>query len=65
MMMKSPPASPFVMTQSQLLLQFLLVALNDPAMLGYLHQIREFCLSRESGQPVLDGLGFPAWPLDE
>ena len=38
-MMKSPPASAFVMPQSELLFQFLIVPFNDPALFGNRDQI--------------------------
>ena len=39
-MMKTSPAASFVVAQSQFLLQFLIVPLDDPAMFGQVHQIR-------------------------
>jgi len=38
-MVKSPPAPPFVMVQSQLLLEFLIIPFDDPAVLGQRHQV--------------------------
>ena len=34
MVVKAAPAAPFVVSQSQFLLEFLVVALNDPALFG-------------------------------
>ena len=38
-MVKTAPASSFIVAQSEFLLQFFVVALDDPAMLGQSHQI--------------------------
>ena len=40
-MMKSPPATPFVVTQAEFLLQFLIVPLDDPAMFRQVHQFHQ------------------------
>jgi hypothetical protein len=37
MMVKSSPTTTFVMSQSQFLLEFFVVSLDDPTMLGYLY----------------------------
>jgi hypothetical protein len=46
MMVKSAPASAFKVTQAQFLLQFLIVALNDPAMFRHLDHSLEIRLKR-------------------
>jgi hypothetical protein len=38
MVVKSAPTPAFIMAQPQLLLEFLVVALDDPAVFGKLHQ---------------------------
>jgi hypothetical protein len=43
-MMESAPASPFIMTEAQFLLQFLVVTLDDPAVFGDLDQILQLGL---------------------
>jgi len=63
-MMKTSPASSFIMTQSKFLLQFFVIPLDDPALLGHANQVLEFGLGRE-GEPVLGGFGFCAGPLDQ
>jgi hypothetical protein len=45
-MVKSAPASAFKVTQAQFLLQFLIVALNDPAMFRHLDHSLEIRLKR-------------------
>ena len=37
-MVKSAPTSSFIVAQSQFLLEFLVIALNNPAMFGHPHQ---------------------------
>ena len=48
-MMKPTPTASFVMTQTQLLLQFLIVPLDDPAMFGQVHQFNQCGIGRQSG----------------
>jgi hypothetical protein len=38
MVVKASPSSSFVVAQPQFLLEFLIVAFDDPAMLGHPHQ---------------------------
>ena len=64
-MVKTAPASSFVMTKSEFLLEFFVVALDDPAMFRYAHQIFQLGGLGQSGEPVLGRLGFLAGPLDE
>src|SRR5437870_5355036 len=65
MMMKSAPASAFIVSQAQLLLQFLVVALNDPAVFCHLDQHLEMGLRRQCRVPVISGFGFLSRPFDE
>src|SRR5580693_1362922 len=65
MMMKPAPSSSLEMPQTQFLLQFLVVAFDDPAQLGQADQVPEFCFRRQGGQPILGGFGFSLRPLDE
>jgi len=64
-MMKTAPASSFIVTQSQFLLQFFVVPFDDPALLCPTDQLVEFGLGREGCEPVLGGFGFSAGPLDQ
>jgi hypothetical protein len=64
-MVKTAPASSFIMSQSEFLLQFLVVALDDPTVFGQSHQISKLHVFRQSGEPVLGRFGFFAGPLDE
>jgi hypothetical protein len=64
-MVKTAPASSFVMTKSEFLLEFFVVALDDPAMFRYAHQIFQWGGLGQSGEPVLGRFGLLARPLDE
>src|SRR5271157_2089268 len=64
-MVKTTPASSFEPTQTQLLLQFLIVTLDNPAVLGGSHQLAERGLGRERGEPVFGRLGFALRPFHE
>src|SRR5258708_13495809 len=65
MMMKPAPASTFKVSQTQLLLQLLIVALDDPAMFRHLDQRLELGLRRQCRDPILAGFSFPPRPLDQ
>ena len=43
-MVKAAPASAFVMTQSEFLLEFLIIPFDDPALFGERYQIFQFCI---------------------
>jgi hypothetical protein len=45
-MMKAPPTSAFIVTQPKFLLQFFVIALDDPAVLRHADQVLEFGLWR-------------------
>ena len=64
-MMKTSPAASFVVTQAEFLFQFLVIAFDDPAMFGQVHQFPQTNIGRQGGQPVLGGFRFPGWPFDE
>ena len=64
-MMKAPPAASFVVTQSQLLLELLVVALDDPAVLGQRDQILAGRCSAEVRQPVVGRFRLFRRPLDQ
>ncbi len=57
MMVKSAPASSFLMTEPEFLLEFFVVALDDPTMLGQAHQVSNFGLRSQLGEPVFGGSG--------
>ena len=55
-MMESAPAAPFEMVQPELLLEFLIVALDAPAQFGHPDQLLDRGVGRERGQEILDRL---------
>lgn len=48
-MVKAAPASSLIVAQSEFLLQFFVVALDDPLMLGQAHQIGKLSVGGQSG----------------
>ena len=64
-MMKAAPASSFIVAQSEFLLQFFVVALNDPAMLRQAHQLAQLGRRRQSAKPIPGRFCLLAWPLDQ
>ena len=65
MMMKASPTAPFVVAESDLLLQFLVIALDPPAQFGQIDQAFEGDLLGKVGEPVLCRLGFTFRPFDQ
>ena len=65
MVVKATPVAPFVMAQPEFLLQLLVVALDDPAVLGTMNEILEAGIGGQVGEPVLGGLGFGGRPFDQ
>lgn len=64
-MVKPPPASAFVVPQSQFLLEVLVVALDAPAHLGFKDHALQRHLLGQCGQPILHGFAVAFGPLDE
>ncbi len=62
-MVKSPPAAAFKMSQPEFLLQFLVVALDDPALFSQCYQVAQRDILPQIGHPVLGRLSFTAGPL--
>ena len=63
--MKSAPAAPFKVAQTEFLLQFLVIAFDNPAMFGEIDQITERRVNRERGEPVFRRFLFLRRPFDE
>jgi len=63
--MKAAPATPFKVPKAKFLLQFLIIALDDPAVSGEVDQIVDCCVGRKRGQPVLRGFFFFPGPSDQ
>jgi hypothetical protein len=58
-MMEAAPAPPFKMAQADLLLEFLIVALNTPTQFGGVDQIAEGDVSRQGREPIFGRLMAP------
>src|SRR3989337_611743 len=63
MMMKPAPSAPFVVTQTELLLEFLVVAFDAPAHFDRLNQFGHRDGLGQVRQPVLGGRGFCLGPF--
>jgi hypothetical protein len=48
-MMKATPTASFVVTQTEFLLQFLIIPLDNPAVFGHVHQFDKCGRRRQSG----------------
>src|SRR5246127_5140698 len=64
-MVKSAPASPFIMTEPELLLQVLIVALDAPAHLGHEHKLLEGRLFGGGSEKVFERLRIAIRPFNE
>src|SRR6185436_10103655 len=64
-MMQAAPPSPFVVTETDLLLELLIVALDAPAQLGQVDQLVDCDVLPACREPVFGRLRLVAGPLDE
>src|SRR5258708_31110259 len=64
-MVKTSTAPTFVMPQSQLLLQLLVVAFDNPTMFRSFHQLSQCGTGWESRKPVLGPFALPLRPFDQ
>src|SRR6476469_343028 len=64
-MMEATPAAPFIVTEPDLLLELLIVALDAPAQLGQIDELREANVLRQRGEPVFGWLCFALRPFDQ
>jgi hypothetical protein len=65
MMMKAAPAAPLVVPEADLLLEFEIVALDQPAQLGEIDQPGDRGVGRQGGQPELGRLRLVPGPFDQ
>jgi hypothetical protein len=65
MMVEAAPAAALVVIQSDLLLEFLVVALDQPTCLGGADQLGQPGCRPQVGQPVPGRLGLAPGPLDQ
>lgn len=64
-MMKSAPSSALIVTQSEFLLEVLVIALNAPTHMRLGHQVIEGDVLRQRRQVVLEGIGVFGRPFDQ
>jgi putative DNA primase/helicase len=64
-MVETAPAAALVVPEADLLLEFLVVALDDPARLGGVDQRAQRGAGRQVGEPVLARLGLALGPFDQ
>ena len=62
---KPAPASSFVMPQAELLFQLLIIAFDDPALLGQAYQVPKLAIGRQSREPILGRFGVRPRPFDQ
>src|SRR5512145_640398 len=63
--MKATPSAAFEMPEPNLLLEFLIVALDTPAQLGHVHQRAESNVLRKRREPVFGRRVLALWPLHQ
>src|SRR6202040_323581 len=64
-MMEATPSAPFIVTKPDLLLEFLIIALDTPAQLGKVDEAAEADVCRQRREPVFGRLGLAMGPLDQ
>src|SRR5262249_57627998 len=64
-MVEAPPSSPLVMAEPDLLLEFLIVALDAPAQLGDVDEVAQGGALGQRREPVLGGLRLAFGPFDQ
>src|SRR5882762_1641586 len=64
-MVEPTPIAAFKVAQPQLLFQFLIIPLDDPAVFGHLDQGLELGSGRQCRYPIFGGFFFPSRPLDQ
>src|SRR5712692_6655990 len=65
MVMKAAPAAPFEMIEAELVLEFLIVALDAPAELGETDELADRRRRRQGREPILRRLRIASRPLDQ
>jgi hypothetical protein len=64
-MVKTPPAPPFKMAQSEFLLQLLVITLNNPAVFGKTDEFSQSHICRQGGKPVFGRFTLTFRPFDQ
>ena len=65
MVVEAPPTAAFEVSKPDLLLELLIVALDAPAPLRCVDQIRKGDVLRKGRKPVFGRLAFALWPLNQ
>ena len=65
MVMEAAPSTAFEMVEPELVLEFLIIALDTPAQLGEVDEFAEADIGWQRRQPIFGGLGFACGPLDQ
>jgi hypothetical protein len=63
--MEAAPPAPFIITEAELLLELLIIALDPPAQFCQVYQPVEGDILGQGGQRILGRLGFSFRPLDQ
>src|SRR5262252_11073359 len=64
-MMEASPSAPLEVAEPNLLLEFLIVALDAPAQLGKIDEAPKADARRQRREPIFGRLGFAPRPLDQ
>src|SRR5712691_5068393 len=64
-MVEAAPAASFEVSEPDLLLEFLIIALDAPAQLGGINQIAQWDVFRQGREPILGRLLLALGPLDQ
>ena len=64
-MVKAAPATTFIVTETDLLLEFEIVALNPPTQFRLIDHALKRDVGRQRGEPVVIRFGFALRPLDQ
>ena len=64
-MVKAGPAAALIVAEPEFLLEFLIIALDEPSQLGEIDEALDRGLGGEDGEPVLCRFVFAHGPLDE
>src|SRR5437868_12149723 len=65
MVVEAAPPAPFIITEAEFLLEFLVISLDSPAQFGQVHQPIEGDVLGQASEPILGRLCFVLRPLDQ
>jgi len=64
-MVEASPPSAFVVTEADLLLEFLVVPFDAPSELGLVDKVGQHCVRWQGREPVFDRFALALWPFDQ